>query len=50
MTFIALLERQKRTLRALGIKKMQQEVELVATPQIIGMVNKIKHLVSVEEI
>ncbi|HQI45018.1 MAG TPA: 50S ribosomal protein L30 [Bacteroidales bacterium] len=43
-------ERQKRTLRALGIKKMQQEVELVATPQIIGMVNKIKHLVSVEEI
>ena len=43
-------ERQKRTLRALGITKMQQEVELEATPQIIGMVNKIKHLVSVEEI
>ena len=43
-------ERQKRTLRALGITKMQQVVELEATPQIIGMVNKIKHLVSVEEI
>ena len=43
-------ERQKRTLRALGIKKMQQEVELVATPQIIGMVNKIKHLLQIEEI
>jgi len=43
-------ERQKRTLRALGITKMQQEVELEATPQIIGMVNKIKHLLSVEEI
>jgi large subunit ribosomal protein L30 len=43
-------ERQKRTLRALGIRKMHQVVEVEATPQIIGMVNKLKHLLSVEEI
>jgi len=43
-------ERQKRTLRALGIKKMNQVVELDATPQIIGMVKKIGHLLSVEEV
>lgn len=43
-------ERQKRTLIALGIKKMNQTVELEATPQVAGMVKKIKHLLSVEEI
>jgi large subunit ribosomal protein L30 len=43
-------ERQKRTLRALGIKKMGQVVELEATPQIVGMVKKIGHLLSVEEV
>ena len=43
-------ERQKRTLRALGIKKMHQVIEVDATPQIEGMVNKIKHLLSIEEI
>jgi large subunit ribosomal protein L30 len=37
-------------LEALGIKKMNQSVEKEATPQIIGMVNKVKHLVKVEEI
>ncbi len=42
--------RQKRTLQALGIKKMQHSVEHEATPQILGMVKKIQHLVSVEEI
>ena len=41
--------RQKRTLEALGLKKMHQTVELEATPQILGMVNKISHLVQVEE-
>ncbi|HIA10637.1 MAG TPA: 50S ribosomal protein L30 [Flavobacteriales bacterium] len=35
--------RQKRTLEALGIKKMQQTVELEATPQVLGMVNKVLH-------
>ena len=43
-------ERQKRTLRALGIKKMHQVVEVEATPQIEGMVRKIAHLVTVEEV
>lgn len=42
--------KQKRTLRALGITKMHQEVELVATPQIEGMINKIKHLLAIEEV
>jgi large subunit ribosomal protein L30 len=43
-------ERQKRTLEALGIRKMNHSVEHEATPQILGMVEKVKHLVKVEEI
>jgi len=43
-------ERQKRTLAALGLKKMNQSVDHEATPQILGMVNSVKHLVKVEEI
>ena len=43
-------KRQKRTLEALGLRKMQQEKELEATPQVLGMINKVKHLLSVEEI
>jgi len=42
-------ERQKRTLLALGLKKMQSSNELEATPQILGMLEKVNHLVSVEE-
>ena len=41
--------RQKRTLEALGLRKIGQTVEHDATPNILGMVNKDKHLVSVEE-
>jgi large subunit ribosomal protein L30 len=41
---------QKRTLVALGIKKLQQTVEMEATPQVLGMVNKISHLVVVENV
>lgn len=41
---------QKLTLEALGLRKLDQVVEHEATPQILGMVNKVKHLVSVEEI
>ncbi|OMP30282.1 MULTISPECIES: 50S ribosomal protein L30 [Mangrovimonas] len=40
---------QKRTLEALGLRKIGQVVEHDATPNIVGMVNKVKHLVSVEE-
>ncbi|NLN31256.1 MAG: 50S ribosomal protein L30 [Bacteroidales bacterium] len=43
-------ENQKRTLDALGIRKLNHSVEHEATPQILGMVNKIKHLVKVENI
>jgi large subunit ribosomal protein L30 len=42
-------ETQKRTLESLGLRKMGQVVEHDATPAILGMVNKVKHLVSVEE-
>ena len=42
--------KQKRTLIALGIKKLNQTVELEATPQILGMVSKVSHLVKVEEV
>lgn len=40
---------QKQTLTALGLKKMNAVVEHEATPQILGMVNKVKHLVKVIE-
>ncbi|HLN52102.1 MAG TPA: 50S ribosomal protein L30 [Lentimicrobium sp.] len=43
-------ERQKRTLRALGITKMNRPVELEATPQVEGMIASINHLLKVEEI
>jgi len=42
-------ERQKRTLQALGFTKMNQVIEKEGTPQILGMVHAIKHLVSVVE-
>ncbi|HKR04696.1 MAG TPA: 50S ribosomal protein L30 [Bacteroidia bacterium] len=41
---------QKKTLAALGITKMNHSVEVEATPQIMGMVGKVKHLLSVENI
>ncbi len=43
-------ERQKRTMIALGLKKMNATVEVEATPQVLGMVNKVSHLIKVEEI
>ena len=39
---------QKRVLESLGLHKMSQVVEHEDTPNILGMVNKVKHLVSVE--
>jgi len=41
---------QKRTLIALGIKKMHHSVVLEATPQVEGMVRAVRHLVTREEI
>lgn len=43
-------ERQKRTLQALGLRKMNQSVEHDETPQIKGMIDKVRHLVVVEEL
>ena len=43
-------ERQKKTLKALGLNKMNATREVEATPQILGMVRKMNHLVSVEEV
>ncbi len=43
-------KRQKRTLEALGIKKMQNPVEHESTPVILGMYDKVRHLVKKEEI
>ncbi len=43
-------ERQKRTLEAQGNRKLNQSVEHEATAQILGMVERIRHLVKVENI
>ena len=46
---IGRLKNQKRTLLALGLRKINQTVEHDASPAILGMVNTVKHLVSIEE-
>jgi len=43
-------ERQKLTLQALGLKKLQNAREVEATPQVLGMIRKVEHLLKVEEI
>ena len=43
-------ERQKRTVRALGLRRMHQTVEQEDTPVIRGMIDKVKHLLTVEEL
>ncbi|WP_296638106.1 50S ribosomal protein L30 [Polaribacter sp.] len=47
---IGRLKNQKRTLEALGLRRMNQSVEHEATPSIVGMVNRVSHLVSVEKL
>jgi large subunit ribosomal protein L30 len=42
-------KRQKATMVALGLTKMNKTVEHEATPQILGMIEKVKHLIKVEE-
>jgi large subunit ribosomal protein L30 len=42
--------RQKRTVQALGLRKMNQSVEQKDTPVIRGMISKVEHLVTVEEV
>tara|TARA_B110000014_G_C19861397_1_gene446173 strand:- start:347 stop:520 length:174 start_codon:yes stop_codon:yes gene_type:complete len=41
--------RQKKTLEALGLKRINDVVEHNPTPQILGMVNSINHLVIIEK-
>ena len=43
-------ERQKRTLAALGLRRINHIVEHEATPQVMGMVSAVRHLIEVEEI
>ena len=43
-------ERQKKTLEALGLKRISNTVIVEATPQILGMVNKVSHLLKVEKL
>jgi large subunit ribosomal protein L30 len=40
---------QKATIVALGFRKLNQVIEKEATPQVLGMINKVKHLVEVVE-
>jgi large subunit ribosomal protein L30 len=47
---IGRLKNQKRTLEALGLRRLNQSVEHEATPSIVGMVNKVSHLVSVQKL
>ena len=42
-------ENQKRTIKALGLGKLNRTVEKELTPQIEGMIRKVSHLVSVEK-
>ena len=43
-------DNQKKTIVALGLGKINRSVEKEATPQIFGMVEKVKHLIVVEEV
>ncbi|MFL5739600.1 MAG: 50S ribosomal protein L30 [Flavisolibacter sp.] len=43
-------ERQKETLKALGLNKLNATREVEATPQILGMVRKVEHMLSVSEV
>jgi len=42
--------RQKLTIKALGLGKINKSVEVEYTPQVAGMVNKVSHLVNVTEL
>jgi len=46
---IGKVEGQKRTVEALGLKKIGQIIEKEDTPQIRGMIEKVKHMVEVVE-
>jgi large subunit ribosomal protein L30 len=43
------LDKHKKTVEALGLRKIHQSVTLTETPQIVGMVNKISYMLDVEK-
>lgn len=43
-------ERQKRTMQALGLRKISHSIEVEANPAIIGMLKKVNHLVAIEKV
>ena len=47
---ISQTSRQKKTIAALGLGKINRTVEKIMTPQIRGMINKVNHLIEVKEI
>ena len=49
-SFIDRSERQKLTVKALGLNKTNSTKEVEATPQILGMIRKVTHLLKVEEL
>ena len=42
--------RQKRTMEALGLRRINHERVVTATPQVLGMIEKVKHLITIEEL
>ena len=43
-------KRQKDTMKALGLRKVNHTIEKEVNPQIMGMINKVSHLIKVEEV
>ena len=43
-------ETAKRTLVALGLRKLNASVEVEATPQILGMIKRVSHLLKIQEV
>ena len=43
-------ERQKSTMKAIGLRKMNQTVEVANTPEMKGMIASVAHLLKVEEV
>ena len=41
--------RQKATMKALGLRRMNQTAEVEASPQVLGMIRKVEHLLKIEK-
>ena len=49
-SIISQTSRQKKTITALGLGKINRTVEKILTPQVRGMINKVNHLIEVKEV